>query len=93
MGATSFLQNERRAAWERLTAQSWTVNRARPDPATQKATQGTQRRRQKLKNGKRRIQENKAPERPNGKTELQEMERAATDYRKTKRQSAKHATP
>ena len=38
---TYFLKKiERRAARERLRAQPRTVNRARPDPATQKATQG-----------------------------------------------------
>ena len=52
---------------------------------------GNPRRRQKMKKGTRRILENKAPERQQGKTQLQEMERAATDYRKTKRESAKDA--
>ena len=86
------MQNERHAAWERFFAQPYAVNRARPDPANQKAIQGTPRRRQKLQKGKRPILEIKAPERPTGKTELQETERAATDYWKIKHQSAKHAT-
>ena len=53
---------------------------------------GNPRRRQKMKKGTRRILENKAPERQQGKRQLQEMERAATDYRKTKRESTKDAT-
>ena len=68
-----------------------TVSR-QPGPTGPGDPKGNQRRCQKLKKGKRRILEIKAPERQTGKTELQEMERAATDYRKTKRQSAKHAT-
>ena len=62
---------------------------ARPDPASQK---GNPRRRPKAPRGERRILENKAPERPTGKTQLQEMEGTATDYRKTKRESVQDAT-
>ena len=60
-----------------------TVSRqpARPDPATRKATQGHPRRRPRPKTGERRALENKAPERQNAKTGLQEMERTATDGR------------
>ena len=62
---------------------------ARPDPASQKVNP---RRRPKAPKGERRILENKAPERPTGKTQLQEMEGTATDYRKTKRESVQDAT-
>ena len=50
------------------------------------------RRRPKVTKGERRVLEIKAPERPTGKTELQVTKRTATDYRKTKRESTKHAT-
>ena len=40
MGTFFFQKNERHAAWERSLAQPYAVNRARPDPTTQKAIQG-----------------------------------------------------
>ena len=68
-----------------VTPSTSAANRTRRAKGQPQATPETQK-------GTRRILENKAPERQQGKTKFREMERAATEYRKTKRESAKDAT-
>ena len=59
---------------------------------SQKATQGIRRRRPKLTKGTRRVLEIVGPERPTGKTEVQDMERTTSIAHGYTEGAAKHAT-
>ena len=85
-----FSKNERHVAC--MGTLVFTTVSRQPGPTGPSDPKCTPRRRPKVTKGERRILEIKAPERPTGKTELQVTKRTATDYRKTKRQSAKDAT-